>query len=382
MALEAFGSPVVFNAVGTTVVATEQRSIGERLARVVRRELFQEEDRQPINGLYQAANGMVQLLGDDGTVVGVGMVDNSITCGTELHQVKLRPFEIAVHVTHAAEEREWVGEVVGKVLGDCVGKVIRWRRSSICWAHPSEVRTTNTTAREEQNFSFPPVPTPQFDFHDMEENASNSNVEIHSPSERSTTRRSSPMTQESEADTPNMARIEGMSVGTPRRRYSMTNRRARIRTPRERGEFTSQKVTLQSVLCAKETGACKRNCLRDVDAKYVLDQRYMAWGQKYEARATWIMQMLNAFFTRTEGATRDKYVTKLDGIVVCNACYATALGYSQRRFKQLKTTHVVHGRVAAVHGNTCEVRESAKMSAARESLDVFVKEAGDQQPHR
>jgi hypothetical protein len=34
--------------------------------------------------------------------------------------------------------------------------------------------------------------------------------------------------------------------------------------------------------------------------------------------------------------SRDKYNTKLDGVEVCNTCYAMALGYSQRRFKQLK----------------------------------------------
>jgi hypothetical protein len=34
---------------------------------------------------------------------------------------------------------------------------------------------------------------------------------------------------------------------------------------------------------------------------------------------------------------RDKYNTKLDGMEVCNACYAMALGYSQRHFKQLES---------------------------------------------
>jgi hypothetical protein len=62
--------------------------------------------------------------------------------------------------------------------------------------------------------------------------------------------------------------------------------------------------------------------------------------------------MLNAFYQRTEGMRRDKYNTKLDDVEVCNACYAMALGYSQRRFKQLKVTHRVYGRMAAVHGNT------------------------------
>jgi len=37
----------------------------------------------------------------------------------------------------------------------------------------------------------------------------------------------------------------------------MSNRRARVRGPRERGESASKKVTLESVLCAKNKGACK-----------------------------------------------------------------------------------------------------------------------------
>jgi hypothetical protein len=141
-------------------------------------------------------------------------------------------------------------------------------------------------------------------------------------------------------------------------------------------------VKLDSVLEAKARGGCLRSCLREVGERYILDQRYMAWAQKYEVRATWIMQMLNAFYQRTEGMRRDKYNTKLDGVEVCNACYAMALGYSQRRFKQLKVAHRVYGRVAAIHGNTCNLRERAKMSAARESFTAFIGDAGYTQPHR
>jgi hypothetical protein len=108
----------------------------------------------------------------------------------------------------------------------------------------------------------------------------------------------------------------------------------------------------------------------------------MAWGQKYELRATWIMQMLNAFYQRIEGQRTDKFRTKLDGVEVCNACYAVAVGYSQRRFKQLKLAHRVYERVAVVHGNTCNMRERAKMSATRESFSDFIRDAGCTQPHR
>jgi len=79
--------------------------------------------------------------------------------------------------------------------------------------------------------------------------------------ERSATKRSSPMTPRFEGNTLDVTRVEGMPVGAPRRRYSMTNRRARVRSLKKRGESMSQKVTLESVLCTKEKKACKCNCL-------------------------------------------------------------------------------------------------------------------------
>jgi hypothetical protein len=156
----------------------------------------------------------------------------------------------------------------------------------------------------------------------------------------------------------------------------MHNRLRRTRTTGQWKETLKEKVKLDSVVAAKTKGGCKHNYLRDVDEKYILDERYMAWGQKYKQRETWISQMLNAFYLGTEGPRRDKFKTKLNGVEVCNACYATALGYSHRRFKQLKVAHQVYGRVATVHGNTCHLREGAKMMAARESFQEFVGEAG------
>ena len=59
-----------------------------------------------------------------------------------------------------------------------------------------------------------------------------------------------------------------------------------------------------------------------------------------------------------------------------------ALGYLQRHFNQLKMAHKVYGRVSAVHGNICYLREQAKMSKTRESFTAFVGDAGCTQPHR
>ena len=43
--------------------------------------------------------------------------------------------------------------------------------------------------------------------------------------------------------------------------------------------------------------------------------------------------------------------------------------------------HRVYGRVAVVHGNTCNLRERAKMSIAKESFIAFVGDAGCTQSH-
>jgi hypothetical protein len=175
---------------------------------------------------------------------------------------------------------------------------------------------------------------------------------------------------------------DGLPTGGHSRRYSMCNLHTRA-TPVQGMEVCIQdRVKFDSVFTAKARGGYLRNCLREVGERYILVQQYMAWAQKYEVWATWIMQMLNAFYQRIEGMRRDKYNTKLDGVKVCNACYAMALEYSQRHFKQLKVAHRVYGRVAAIHGNMCNLRERAKMSAARESFTAFVGDAGCTQPHR
>ena len=163
----------------------------------------------------------------------------------------------------------------------------------------------------------------------------------------------------------------------------MQNRR-RVSGRASSTESISTKVSLANVQMAIEQGGCKRNCLRDIPPKCLLDMRYSAWASNYATRSTWMRQTLFSFYTRTERTCRDRFATKLDCKQVCNACYALGVGYSQRRFKQLKVECSIYGRVTAIHGNTLSdpVRESTKMSAADASFKVFVDEAGCPQPHR
>jgi len=44
-------------------------------------------------------------------VVGLGVIDGSITCGMELHHVKLWPHEVAIRVQHVVNENIWTREL-------------------------------------------------------------------------------------------------------------------------------------------------------------------------------------------------------------------------------------------------------------------------------
>jgi hypothetical protein len=297
----------------------------------------------------QKSKGMVDLLGPCGTVVGTGVVQGNIKSGMELHGVKLCPFEVAVQVVRVVDESVWTVEILGERLGQCAGLVIRWRRAAI--RNVEGGRSSAMESSEGQNFSFPT--TVQLGLEFEEEGISNdgssgpSNPEVLISGAGSTSPNPSP--SHSTAD--RVPVVDGLPPGRQSTAYSMRNSHSRATTLWGRGVYIKERVTLDSVVEAKKRGGCIRNCLRDVDERYILDQRYMAWGQKYELRATWIMQILNAFYQRIEGQRIDKFRTKLDGVEVCNACYAVTVGYSQRHFKQLKLAHRVYGRVVDKNQN-------------------------------
>jgi hypothetical protein len=86
-------------------------------------------------------------------VVGTGMINENIKCGMELNAVKLCPSEVAIRIVEVRDGSVWTGEIVGERLGQCVGLVIRWKRSLLRnlegrWDSLGE-------SSEGQNFSFP-----------------------------------------------------------------------------------------------------------------------------------------------------------------------------------------------------------------------------------
>jgi hypothetical protein len=186
----------------------------------------------------------VELLGSGGNVVGTGVIDGNIKCGMELN-----------------------GEIVGERLGQCVGLVIRWKRALLQSVEGRRVSVGESS--EGQNFSFPALIVPDFEFEKEDTSISYDNCPSRSEGGFSSVRNTSPLTEGSHSSTGAVPVVDGLPTGRQSRRYSMQNRRRRATTPREREEPLGEKIKLDSVVAAKTKGGCKCNCLRDVDERYI-----------------------------------------------------------------------------------------------------------------
>ena len=117
----------------------QQRRVEESLRIVVHGNLFHAMEEIPSLGVAQCRSDVVELLDDEYNVVGQGVVQKNFTCGMELHNVKLCPFQAAIHVTQVVDGRRWVGELVGGYLSDCLEQIVRWRAILVSWIEISEL---------------------------------------------------------------------------------------------------------------------------------------------------------------------------------------------------------------------------------------------------
>ena len=70
-----------------------------------------------------------------------------------------------------------------------------------------------------------------------------------------------------------------------------------------------------------------------------------------------MLQRLDSSKCRGRGKQGYKFDTKLDGVSMCNACFAVGMAYLRRKVEQLKKDIVAFERVTAIHGNSCALRE-------------------------
>jgi hypothetical protein len=272
----AFGNPVALATVATNACG----SVGERVVRGSRIKLFQDARESIQRSTEVPGTGTVELIGPGDNVVGMGVLQDNIKCGMELNAVKLCLFEVVVQVVQVLDESVWTGEIVGERLGQCVGFVIRWRRADV----RSESGGTSSVAESGagQNFSFPSPVGSDFEFEDEDTGNGDSSDPSHHEEGTNAARSMSTMTEASQCTASMVLVPDGLPIGGHSKRYSMRNRHTRATPIREMGVRIQDRVKLDSVLEAKAQGGCLRNCLREVGERYILDQRYMAWAQKYE----------------------------------------------------------------------------------------------------
>jgi hypothetical protein len=108
----------------------------------------------------------MELLWLEENVVGTGVIIKNIKCGMELNAVKLCPSEVAIRVVEVRDGSVWTGEIVGERLGQCVGLVIQWKRSLL--RNLEGRRVSLGESSEGQNFSFPTLVVPEYDFDEEE----------------------------------------------------------------------------------------------------------------------------------------------------------------------------------------------------------------------
>jgi hypothetical protein len=162
----AFGSPVAnLNAASIAVGSVE-----DRIVRANRTRLFQDPSESTHRSTQLRERGTVELLGSRENVVGTGVIDENIKCGMELNAVKLRPSKVAVWVVEVRDGSVWTGEIVEERLGQCVGLIIRWKRSLL--RNLEGRRVSLGESSEGQNFSFPALVVPEYEFDEEETSVS------------------------------------------------------------------------------------------------------------------------------------------------------------------------------------------------------------------
>jgi hypothetical protein len=109
------------------------------------------------------------------------------------------------------------------------------------------------------------------------------------------------------------------------------------RGPRKLGVARKDKLSFEAVEDAKDRRICSKRCLQSIRNFDIISLRYQAWGCKsYKDRASWLVIILRGFIVACPNiAQHCKFITRISGIQVCNACFAVAIGYSRRRLNKI-----------------------------------------------
>ena len=282
---------------------------------------------------------------------------------------KIHPTEIGVLITDVYKPTTHMNEIFKDTLGECLQCTIRWQRRLL---RGTQGYATNNVADATQIFEFS---------EDEVGNGTPTTTKTH----RTIALESVVGSNSSPIPDFNCPIQDGLSTPLPRRSYSMSERRPIGQCPRRlTREDRNNKVTLRSVELLLSRNKCSRKCLSKVSEMDILNYWYRAWKpNKFEERRKWILSMLHeAKVESTKPRGRPSFATKLVGHIVCNNCYADAIGYSQRQFKYLKRSNLTHERSSGQHGNSDRSRELSHVATCRVVMEAIFVECGCPQPHR
>ena len=197
--------------------------------------------------------------------------------GMELNGLKLFLSEVAVRITRVDDTLHWTGEVVGERLGMCIGLIIRWQKSSMRIV-AVEPTSTNVHGNVGSQSSPAQMMAPQFDFHEWFHTPGLHERSRYTSQASNRIEENSPFSQSTTSNIRDLPYLDGLAYVRPTcRLYSMQNRR-RVSRRASSTESISTKVSLANMQMVIEQRGCKRNCLKDIPPKCLLDMRYSAWA--------------------------------------------------------------------------------------------------------
>ena len=253
-------------------------SVGARLIRAARARQIQE--RSVGTGDFEAGR-TVELLSKIGIVVGLAKMEHAFKSGMVLHGCRMFPSEVAVHIIWVDNALHWTGEVVGERLGSCMDLIIRWNRSLL-----RNLATTpnfpNAHGEDRSHVSPTRTMAPRLEVQGRSNTAKLNERSLWNSQASNPVDESLPFSQCTRSNIRDFPHVEGFAhVRTTRRPYSMQNRRRIVSSESNVIGIAASKVSLASMERAIIQGRCKRNCLRDISARFILDMQYNAWAPKF-----------------------------------------------------------------------------------------------------
>ena len=263
---------------------------------------------------------------------------STLKIGDMLSGARLLPSEVGILVTVVYEPSTLVIEAFMETLGDCLHCTIRWPRHLVRETTRDAQDNVADSAASPMFHSFEVTPI----FYSSEETTSTSIPQKH-PS--SSTRRVSQPDEDScsAVGSSNNSAMPNFQPTQPQHLYRMSQcnpvERGARKTQREPG---NNKVTLESVHEAVKRSKCARRCLFKISECAILSYRYYAWQSSSSSeRRDWIMDRLSEARVRPT-SVRSPFAMKIDGVSICNKCYADAVGYSISKLGALKRSLILH----------------------------------------